>query len=131
MNTLLAILSLAVVIGLSQGAPQTHEARVEVVEAVPTVVDEGTVTTALAEGDTLPWTEFFSETYNSLFNGFVKTITSLDLPNTMDFDYEKTLERLQAASIDMAFTPMMTAVSTLREVVVPYTIGKFKKFIIF
>ena len=61
----------------------------EVVEAAP-VVDDGTVSTALTEGDSLPWTEFFSEAYTGLIN----TMTSLDLTN-LDFNYEKTLDRLQ------------------------------------
>ena len=88
MNSLLVIFFLAV-IGLSQGAPQAQEAKVEVVEAAP-VVDDGTVSTALTEGDSLPWTEFFSEAYTGLIN----TMTSLDLTN-LDFNYEKTLDRLQ------------------------------------
>ena len=94
MNSLLVIVLFLAVIGFSQGAPQAQEAKLEVVEAIPTVVDDGTVTTALTTGDTLPWTEFFSEAYVSLYDGFINTMTSLDL-SKMNFNYEKTLERLQ------------------------------------
>ena len=36
---------------------------------------------------------------------------------------------LKDASINMAVTPMLTAVSTMRDVVLPYTIGNLKKVI--